>query len=86
LRPFTGVTTANLNKAVKRNLERFPDDFMFQLSATEMANLIFQSGISSSGHAVYGCIQRHTSVDGSTGNWKKAGNRFWAGRRQVAGC
>lgn len=45
-----GVTTANLNKAVKRNLERFPDDFMFQLSATEMANLIFQSGISSSGH------------------------------------
>jgi hypothetical protein len=45
-----GVTTANLNKAVKRNSERFPDDFMFQLSATEMANLIFQSGISSSGH------------------------------------
>ena len=45
-----GVTTANLNKAVKRNLERFPDDFMFQLSATEMANLTFQSGISSAGH------------------------------------
>lgn len=45
-----GVTTANLNKAVKRNAERFPDDFMFQLSATEMTNLMFQSGISSSGH------------------------------------
>jgi hypothetical protein len=45
-----GVTTANLNKAVKRNIERFPADFMFQLSATEMANLTFQSGISSSGH------------------------------------
>lgn len=45
-----GVTTANLNKAVKRNIERFPDDFMFQLSITEMSNLIFQSGISSSGH------------------------------------
>lgn len=44
------VTTANLNKAVKRNIERFPGDFMFQLSATEMSNLIFQSGISSSGH------------------------------------
>ena len=24
-----GVTTGNLNKAVKRNIERFPDDFMF---------------------------------------------------------
>lgn len=45
-----GVTTANLNKAVKRNLDRFPGDFMFQLSTTEMSNLIFQSGISSSGH------------------------------------
>lgn len=45
-----GVTTANLNKAVKRNIERFPDDFMFQLSVTEMSNLIFQPGISSSGH------------------------------------
>ncbi len=27
-----GVTTGNLNKAVKRNVKRFPDDFMFQLS------------------------------------------------------
>ncbi|MBN9302857.1 ORF6N domain-containing protein, partial [Dysgonomonas mossii] len=25
------VTTSNLNKAVKRNLDRFPEDFMFQL-------------------------------------------------------
>ena len=45
-----GVTTANLNKAVKRNLERFPADFMFQLSDVEMGNLIFQTGTSSSGH------------------------------------
>ena len=27
-----GVETFNLNKAVKRNIERFPEDFMFQLS------------------------------------------------------
>jgi hypothetical protein len=27
------VATFNLNKAVKRNLSRFPDDFMFQLTA-----------------------------------------------------
>ena len=30
-----GVTTGNLNKAVKRNIERFPDDFMFQLTKEE---------------------------------------------------
>ncbi|MEP6809210.1 MAG: ORF6N domain-containing protein [Chthoniobacterales bacterium] len=41
-----GVTTANLNKAVKRNGERFPRDFMFQLSAEEAERLIFQFGIS----------------------------------------
>ncbi|HEY2800853.1 MAG TPA: ORF6N domain-containing protein [Chthoniobacterales bacterium] len=41
-----GVTTGNLNKAVKRNRERFPADFMFQLSADETKNLIFQIGIS----------------------------------------
>ena len=42
-----GVTTGNLNKAVSRNLDRFPDDFMFQLSKAEFQNLMFQIGISS---------------------------------------
>ena len=42
------VTTANLNKAVKRNADRFPDDFMFQLTNEEF-NLIFQNGTSSWG-------------------------------------
>ena len=42
-----GVTTGNLNKAVKRNIERFPERFMFQL--TEEENLLFQNGISSWG-------------------------------------
>jgi len=44
-----GVTTGNLNKAVKRNAECFPTDFMFQLDAEEVANLKFQFGISSWG-------------------------------------
>lgn len=44
-----GVTTGNLNKAVKRNAKRFPIDFMFQLDAEEVANLKFQFGISSWG-------------------------------------
>ncbi len=42
-----GVETFNLNKAVKRNLKRFPEDFMFQLSKDEFQNLKFQIGISS---------------------------------------
>jgi ORF6N domain len=33
-----GVTTGNVNKAVKRNADRFPSDFMFQLKAEELAN------------------------------------------------
>ncbi len=41
-----GVTTGNLNKAVKRNPERFPADFMFQLRGEEWENLIFHYGIS----------------------------------------
>ena len=41
------VSTGNLNKAVKRNLLRFPQDFMFQLNQKEFKNLIFQSGTSS---------------------------------------
>ena len=43
-----GVTTSNLNKAVARNRERFPDDFMFQLSSEEFSDLKFQFGTSSS--------------------------------------
>ena len=39
-----------LNQAVKRNSERFPDDFMFQLTKEEYENLISQFVISSSEH------------------------------------
>src|SRR5688572_30282408 len=44
-----GVTTGNLNKAVQRNPDRFPSDFMFQLTDDETAGLIFQFG-RSKGH------------------------------------
>src|ERR1035441_2383816 len=43
-----GVPTKILNKAVKRNSERFPDDFIFQLNLDELKNLKFQFGTSSS--------------------------------------
>ena len=44
-----GVATGALNRQVKRNEERFPDDFMFRLSAEEWDNLKCQIGISSWG-------------------------------------
>lgn len=43
------VSTGNLNKAVSRNLERFPDDFMLRLTAEELRDLKFQFGTSSWG-------------------------------------
>lgn len=45
-----GVETRALVQAVKRNLGRFPDDFMFQLSSQEFADLRSQTVISSAGH------------------------------------
>ena len=43
-----GVETRVLNQAVKRNIERFPDDFMFQLNKEEFENWKSQSVISNS--------------------------------------
>src|SRR5438132_11967958 len=42
------VDTKELIRAVKRNLDRFPEDFMFQLSTTEFHDLRYQSGASRS--------------------------------------
>jgi hypothetical protein len=47
------VTTSNLNLAVRRNADRFPEDFMFQLSPEEFANLTLQSATSSWGGRRY---------------------------------
>jgi hypothetical protein len=44
-----GVATRDLNKAVRRNFNRFPEDFMFQLSQMEFEHLMFQIGTSSWG-------------------------------------
>jgi hypothetical protein len=43
-----GVDPKALNQAVKRNIERFPEDFMFQLTAKEAENLRSQTVTSSS--------------------------------------
>ena len=44
-----GVETKRLNEQVKRNIERFPEDFMFQLTPNEFDNLKSQIAISSWG-------------------------------------
>ena len=44
-----GIATMRLNEQVKRNINRFPEDFMFQLTEMEYQNLISQNAISSWG-------------------------------------
>jgi len=43
------LSTSVLNKAVSRNIDRFPPDFMFQLTKEEFSNLKFHFGTSSWG-------------------------------------
>jgi phage regulator Rha-like protein len=45
-----GVETKQINRAVKRNIKRFPDSFMFQLNSDDWENLKCQIGTSSSDH------------------------------------
>jgi len=44
------IPTFRLNEAVKRNQDRFPKDFMFQLTRKEVTNLTSQIAMSRSGH------------------------------------
>lgn len=48
-----GVTTGALNQAVKRNADRFPTDFVFQLSRDDIAGLKSQFVISNAQHTAY---------------------------------
>jgi hypothetical protein len=50
LAQFYGVSTRQLNQALGRNLDRFPNDFAFQLTREELAILMSQIVTSSSGH------------------------------------
>ena len=43
------VTTGRLNEQIKRNIDRFPVQFMFQLTAEEYQSLISQNAISNKG-------------------------------------
>lgn len=71
-----GVTTGQLNQALKRNLKRFPADFAFQLERQEFAALISQSVISKTGRGgrqklpwvftEHGAIMLASVLNGST--------------------
>ena len=47
------VETKSLNRAVRRNIERFPEDFMFQLTADEHEVLRYQIGTLKSGRGAH---------------------------------
>jgi hypothetical protein len=57
------VTTGNLNKAVKRNIRRFPSDFMFQLTKEEWDSLRFQFGILETGRGKYSKYLPHAFTE-----------------------
>src|SRR5262249_26224726 len=73
-----GVSTGRLNEQVRRNRDRFPDDFMFQLTREESANLISQFAISSDGrhggrrHAPYVSTEQGVAMLSSVLKSKRA--------------
>jgi len=73
-----GVETKVLNQAVQRNAERFPEDFMFQLSAEE-SQLVLRSQSVTSNHGITG---NPLQIEGSlrsqivTSNLGRGGRRY----------
>ncbi|RJQ31364.1 MAG: ORF6N domain-containing protein [Actinobacteria bacterium] len=71
-----GVETKVLNQAVKRNLKRFPDDFMFQLDNDEVASLVSQNVTPHKkyfgGHLPYAFTQEGIAMLSSVINSKRA--------------
>jgi hypothetical protein len=75
-----GVETKALNQAVKRNMERFPEDFMFQLSKDEFEDLKSQIAISSDDE-----ILRSQNVTSSEDEILRSQNvtSSWGGQRYM---
>ena len=72
-----GVTVGRLNEAVKRNEDRFPSDFMFQLTKPEFEYLKSQIAISSSKwggrrHAPYAFTEQGVAMLSSVLRSKRA--------------
>lgn len=71
-------TTKNINKAVKRNIERFPEEFCFQLTENEFQTLRFQFGTSKQNESQNLRFQIETSKQSSEIN-----NNLRGGRRYL---
>ncbi len=70
-----GVETRVLNQAVKRNIDRFPNDFMFELTKDEFQNLTSQIVMSSWGgkrHLTYAFTEQGVAMLSSVLNSKRA--------------
>ena len=91
-----GVETKALNRAVKRNRDRFPKDFVFQLTEKEWKTLKYQIGTATSSRehqrfnlsspsAIFRASQR-TTFDAKAGRldplWQEAMEDIKAGRTQ----
>ena len=76
LAKFYGVETKRLNEQVKRNPERFPEDFMFQLSPEEKAELVAKcdhlSNIKYSSYLPYAFTEHGAIMAASVLNTKRA--------------
>ena len=73
-----GVPPMRLNEQVKRNIKRFPDDFMFQLSEEEYGILKSQIAISSWGgrrHRPYAFTEQGVAMLSSVLNSERATSR-----------
>lgn len=74
-----GVPTKRLNEQVKRNAERFPEDFLFQLTAQELENLKSQFGLSSlETPQVEGVARNWSQIATSSKKHRGATYRPWA--------
>lgn len=69
------VEAKKLNEQVKRNIERFPENFMFQLTEKEYNDLISQSVISSS-IILRSQIATSKSLRFQSGTLKRGGRRY----------
>jgi hypothetical protein len=69
-----GVTTARLNQQVRRNMDRFPSDFMFELSLDEYRNLMLQFATSSS---------QTPDIIGNSNLMSQNVTSSWGGRRKL---
>jgi len=77
-----GVSTSRFNEAVKRNKQRFPEDFMFQLTADEAAALRSQIAISKPGRGQHRKYRPYAFTEHGAVGQSRSGEET---RRAVAG-